>query len=92
MRVVLCVGHGIVDIDALMVEQLSIGHHRGILEVLTEATSHQVHMDPGDVFRCEDRHVEILGVAFGYFNQLLLLLQHSLSLFSDASFYPVVLK
>jgi len=60
--VVLFVVHGIVDIDALVVEELGVGDHGGVLEVLAETPGDEVHVDPGDVGGSEGGGVEPLGV------------------------------
>lgn len=45
-----------------MVEQFSIGHHSGILEVFTKTSSDEMYVYPGDVGRGEDCRVEQLRV------------------------------
>jgi hypothetical protein len=49
MGIILVVVHCVVNIAALVVEQLSEGYHCRIFEILTEASSYKVNMYPSDV-------------------------------------------
>ena len=60
--VIRIIGHCIVNIRALVIEELSIGHHSCILKVFAEASSDQMHMNPLYVLPCEGLHIKKLRV------------------------------
>ena len=62
MRIVLVVGHGVVDIDALVIEQLRERNHGGVLEIFAKASGNEMHMYPGYVLGCEGVHIEKLRI------------------------------
>lgn len=61
-RVIRIVGHCIVYIRALMIEQFCIGHHSCVLEVLAKTTSDEMDMYPLDVLSSEGLHIEELWI------------------------------
>lgn len=64
VRVVFIIGHSVVNINALMVEQFCIGHHCSVLEILAEASGNQMYVNPSDVLRRKDVHIEVFRVFF----------------------------
>ena len=92
MGVEFIVGHGVVDVDALVVEELGVGHHCGVLEVLAEAASDQVHVDPHQVLLGEVGEVEVIGVLPHYLYQFHHILPHPFLLLTDASLQAGILE
>ncbi len=92
VRIIFVVGHGIVNIHALVIEQFRIGYHSCVLEVLAKAAGDQMYMDPGDVFRGEDFNIKELRVFFGDAYKFPLLSEHSFPLLAYAVLHPVVFE
>lgn len=75
-----------------MVEQFSIGHHGGVLEVFSKAACHEVYMYPGDILMREHLGFEILGVSLDDADKFLLLFFDLCSLSLYALAHPCVLE
>ena len=84
--------HCVVNVSALVVEELGEGHHCCVLEVFPKTASHQVHVDPLDVLTGECRLVEELGVMFDDGDKVGLLLKDPLFLLERGRFHPRILE
>ena len=74
MWVFLFVGHCIVNIHTFVIKKLGIWYHCSVLEILPKTSSHEMYMNPSNVFWCKCLNFEILRIFFDNTNQLLLLL------------------
>lgn len=64
-----------------MIEKLCVGDHRSILKIFAKTSCDQMNVYPFNILSCEDAHIEILGIFFSNFNQLILLFYNSFALF-----------
>ena len=84
--VVRVVVHGVVYVDAFVVEKLGERDHGCVVEVLAKTTGHQMYVDPLRVLKGQGRLLEEDWVSSEDCDEFLLLFQHSESLLQDRVF------
>lgn len=75
-----------------MIEKFSIRDHGGILEILAEASSNEMYMNPGHVLTCKYFRLKVLGVLLYNSYELLLLFLYLCSFSFDTLSHPLVLE